>query len=92
MFGLSPEGRDPEGQLGVRLSHVHYLGWNFPQYPQGDNPVQYLMVAGGLQFLRCEPGQLAALALPDQLQIAAVGLQVDGGALKFVGQEAVGPA
>ena len=90
--GLPPDGRHPVGQLGVRLPYVHYLRRNVAQDAQRDDPIQYLMVARVLQFLRGEVGQLAALALPDQLQITPVGLQVNGAAAKFVGQETVGPA
>ena len=70
---LFPDGEDLEGYLRLFFQVVNNPGnnpgWTAARNAQRDQPVEELMVAGLLGFLRRQPGNAAALALFQKLRI-----------------------
>ncbi len=66
---LFPDGEDLEGYLRLFFQVVNNLGRTVSHNAQRDRPVEELMVAGLLSFLRRQPGNAAALALFQKLRI-----------------------
>lgn len=64
-----PDGEDLEGYLRLFFQVVSNLGRTAARNAQRDQPVEELMVAGLLSFLRRQPGNAAALALFQKLRI-----------------------
>ena len=70
---LFPDGEDREEHLRLFFpvvnNPVNNLGRTVSHNAQRDRPVEELMVAGLLSFLRRQPGNAAALALFQKLRI-----------------------